>query len=635
MKSPEEIKKMVSVEDALESLNVRKHAKTGRYFCPLHNSVEPTLLASNTRRRANCNVAKCPIKNADIIDLVMHLTGCGFKEAVERLEATAKTAHEPATLFESSESMTDTTGENTHALVPTLKPLLKLHKTWLEELLSDGADWGISRFGVRSWRRSHIAFPIDAEERSFCFVPVLSKRDQVFYKGACRTLQPFPQRPDYFQSVSNLIFCEGELETIIAAWELERRGLGKEWTALCATNAYRSLDKLDTFMKAAPLADAKRVVLLLSSSGEATATGQALADRIKTAAPNLEELTLYPLPAEVKDRQSFVSFYIKHGSLSAYPFDKAPNEVTSSTPVKTTKNTAVINRMTRTAVDIYQKETEQIEYLHTVLCQVGMPRQKTTERRFERSNGFASLSIEAGSIWTGLDWEEQPLPYGTIPRLTLVYLSTEAVRTNSTVIDVGRSLTEFMDRLGVGQSGGQKGRYLLFKQQLKSLIASRFLIGMTFDRRALTIDSNPISKFAAWTHDSEGLLISWPGVVELSANFYNSLTEHAVPLDARALYALKHTSLGLDIYTWLVNRLPRIEEGKDLFLNWNNLYEQFGQDYAHVKDFVKKFKKHLADVHHFYPQAKIEEVMDARGYVVGYRFRRSRPVIGNNKLIIG
>ena len=634
MKSPEEIKITVSVEDALKSLRVRKHARKGRYFCPLHDSMEPTLLASDSRKRANCNVAKCPIKNADIIDLVIHLTGCSFREAIERLETIAKTAHEPATLFASSESMTDATEEDFHALIPTLKPLLKLHRTWLEELLGDGADWAISRFGVRSWRRSHMAFPIDAEERSFCFVPALSKRDQVFYKGARRTLQLFPQRPDYFQSASNLIFCEGELETIIAAWELERRGLGKEWAALSATNAYRSLDKLDALTGAAPLADARRVVLLLPNSGEATATGQALADRIKTAAPDLEELTLYPLPAEVRDRQSFVSFYKKQGSLTAHPFDKAPVAASSSAPVKTPKNTAVINRMTRTAADIYLKEAEQIEYLHTVLCQVGMPRQKTTERRFERSNGFASLSIEAGAIWTGQDWEEQPLPYGTIPRLILVYLSTEAVRTGSSVIDVGRSLTEFMNRLGVGQSGGEKGRYQLFKQQLKSLIASRFLIGMTFDRRAVTIDSNPISKFVAWTHDDEGQMISWPGVVQLSSHFYNSLSEHAVPLDTRALYALKHTSLGLDIYTWLVNRLPRIEEGKDLFLNWNNLYEQFGQDYAQVKDFVKKFKKHLADVHHFYPQARIEEVTDARGYVVGYRFRRSLPVIANNKLII-
>ena len=634
MKSPEYIKSMVSVEDALKSLNVRKQAKTGRFFCPLHGSVEPTLVASNTRKRANCNVAKCVIKNADVIDLVIHLTGCGFKQAIEYLEAIEKTTHEQATLFYPSEPPSETNEDDTHALIPPLKPLLKLHRTWLEDLLEEGADWVISQFGVRSWRRSHMAFPIDTEGRSFCFVPVLSKRDQVFYKGAYRTLQLFPQQLNYFESASNLIFCEGELETLIVAWELERRGLRKQWAALCATNAYRSLDKLNAWLSAVPLEAAKRVVLLLSNSSEATETGQALASRIKSSAPNLEQLMLYPLSAEVKDRQSFIAFYKKHKGLVADPFDQVPIVISTPPSVVPPKNTAVISRMTRTAADIYLKEAEQIEYLHTVLCQVGMPRQKTTERRFERSNGFASLSIEAGAIWTGLEWEEQPLPYGTIPRLILVYLSTEAVRTRSSVIDVGRSLTEFMNRLGVGQSGGEKGRYLLFKQQLKSLIASRFLIGMTFDRRAVTIDSNPISKFVAWTHDDEGHLTSWPGVVQLSSHFYDSLSEHAVPLDARALYALKHTSLGLDIYTWLVNRLPRIDEGKDLFLNWNNLYEQFGQDYAHVKDFVKKFKKHLADVHHFYPQAQIEELTDARGYVVGYSFRRSLPVIGNNKLII-
>jgi hypothetical protein len=45
-------------------------------------------------------------------------------------------------------------------------------------------------------------------------------------------------------------------------------------------------------------------------------------------------------------------------------------------------------------------------------------------------------------------------------------------------------------------------------------------------------------------------------VIELTPKFFASLTEFAVPLDARALAALKHSALALDVYTWLA---PPIE----------------------------------------------------------------------------
>ena len=39
----------------------------------------------------------------------------------------------------------------------------------------------------------------------------------------------------------------------------------------------------------------------------------------------------------------------------------------------------------------------------------------------------------------------------------------------------------------------------------------------------------------------------WPGVMELSTDFFNTLQNHAVPLDHTALAALKHSALALDL----------------------------------------------------------------------------------------
>ena len=46
------------------------------------------------------------------------------------------------------------------------------------------------------------------------------------------------------------------------------------------------------------------------------------------------------------------------------------------------------------------------------------------------------------------------LPFGNLPRLLLAWVSTEAVRTQSREIVLGRSLSKFMRELEVYSSGG-------------------------------------------------------------------------------------------------------------------------------------------------------------------------------------
>ena len=38
--------------------------------------------------------------------------------------------------------------------------------------------------------------------------------------------------------------------------------------------------------------------------------------------------------------------------------------------------------------------------------------------------------------------------------------------------------------------------------------------------------------------------------------------------------------MGLDIYTWLAQRLHRVNPSKPQFIPWPRLHEQFGQNYA-------------------------------------------------------
>jgi hypothetical protein len=277
-------------------------------------------------------------------------------------------------------------------------------------------------------------------------------------------------------------------------------------------------------------------------------------------------------------------------------------------------------RILRFAADIVESPPDQPDFLHTVLCQVGLPRRATVELKFERRNGIASLLVEAGSLYSGQKWLQQPLPYGPKPRLALVHISTEAVRTKSRVVDSGRSLHDFMRRLGIGTNGRE---YRNFRQQMRALSACR----MTLGYGNTTVDAKPIEKFSTWNaledaHDLD------EGVIELTTNFYDSLVDSAVPLDPRALACLQGSSLALDIYTWLSHRLHRVSRMTGDRVTWSNLVDQFGQEYSEIKDFKKTFQKALVQVRAVYPDARLDEI---RG---GYILLPSKPPVPPKPAIV-
>jgi hypothetical protein len=93
------------------------------------------------------------------------------------------------------------------------------------------------------------------------------------------------------------------------------------------------------------------------------------------------------------------------------------------------------------------------QFLHAVLCRLGLPRNPTASRTFERTSGRASLSLQAGRTFDGKKWNDEPLPSGTRPRLVLINLCTQSVRTKSPEVDIGGSVREFLRRLGIDAGG--------------------------------------------------------------------------------------------------------------------------------------------------------------------------------------
>lgn len=267
----------------------------------------------------------------------------------------------------------------------------------------------------------------------------------------------------------------------------------------------------------------------------------------------------------------------------------------------------ITRRLVDASVDISDHSPESPDFLHAVLCQLGLPRSRQQEREFIRSAGKTSMMLKAGKRFDGHKWRDMPLPYGTKPRLALIHVSSESVRTQSPLIDVSDGICPFLRRVGISIGGRA---FKQFKDQMTYLAASHMTFAfVSMDGRLKQTEANPIEAFEAWANPVTEQSAFWPDTIELGRRFFETLCEHAVPLDPRAVHALQHSALALDVYTWLAHRLCRIRKPGGVKLSWRNLKEQFGQEYKCSKDFKKKFKAALFVVRAAYPDAKIDEVM--------------------------
>jgi hypothetical protein len=263
-----------------------------------------------------------------------------------------------------------------------------------------------------------------------------------------------------------------------------------------------------------------------------------------------------------------------------------------------------------------------ILFQHTILCQAGLPYRNQKElRRWERYNGRASLEIEAGRAFhpAKKEYIDLPLPFGPKARLVVIHLNSEAIKTASPEIEVEDSVTAFVRCLLKRNPNGREVSD--FKNQLSSLSAATIRLAITADERTVQINTNIVTAFDLWFPKNPNQRVLWPSTVRLSQEYFDTLLQHAIPLDERAIAALSHSAMALDIYVWLAQRLHRINPGHPQFVPWTALYEQFGQGFARIRKFREKFLLALRKVITQYPAARLEA---GRG---GLTLRQSHPPV--------
>ena len=206
------------------------------------------------------------------------------------------------------------------------------------------------------------------------------------------------------------------------------------------------------------------------------------------------------------------------------------------------------------------------------LC--SLPRSNPGNRKeYVRRNGPYTLVMSAGGL--------NKLPYGNLPRLILAWVSTEAVRTQSRELVLGKSLSEFMRTLGIYNSGGNPQTRL--RNQMKRLFGCT--VSMIYEDKLgfARVSSLVADKHEFWWNERKpGERVLFDSKIRLGEDFFNEIINRPVPLDMNTITALKRCSLGLDLYLWLVYRTFAL--GAQLRLTWRQLYHQFDANPAKAPD---------------------------------------------------
>jgi Plasmid encoded RepA protein len=248
-------------------------------------------------------------------------------------------------------------------------------------------------------------------------------------------------------------------------------------------------------------------------------------------------------------------------------------------------------------------EDNGIGYLYSGWCQTALPHRRLPDGKgWQVQSGPVTLIVEPG-MRPGPASEPVPVgvPYGSRARLILIYLQSEAIRTKSREIELGRSLRIWMGRLGISVGGLSVSAV---RDQAERISRCHMTFQITKGRGSGLLKQSIVDSamFLDDPEDRQGSL--FVNVAILSEPFFAQLQRHPVPLEEAAIRGLANNSQALDIYAWLAYRLHSLPGPTPL--PWRALMTQFGGGYSHLKHFKPRFLLNLRLAQAVYPEARLE-----------------------------
>jgi hypothetical protein len=240
------------------------------------------------------------------------------------------------------------------------------------------------------------------------------------------------------------------------------------------------------------------------------------------------------------------------------------------------------------------QDAGSLGFMARAMVQATLPHRKVEGTYFERRNGSFTLSMLASP--------KIGLPYGSVPRLLLAWVTTEAVKTKERELELGDSMSAFMAELGMSRQGSN---ITSLKNQTRRLFNATVSATYQEGRNTQDIGYRLADKTVLWWHSKDpeqaGL---WKSSVTLSEAFFNEIIDRPVPIDMRAIKALKQSPLALDIYATLTYRMSYLKA--PTVIPWSALAFQLGSDYSRLRAFKEAFIGELRKVMLVYSGVRVE-----------------------------
>ncbi|MFL5284848.1 MAG: replication protein RepA [Rhodopila sp.] len=249
-------------------------------------------------------------------------------------------------------------------------------------------------------------------------------------------------------------------------------------------------------------------------------------------------------------------------------------------------------------------EDTGIGFLYSGWCQAALPHRKLADDdEWQIRSDHVNMLVQPGLRTTNIGRAEKiGVPYGSRARLIMIYVQSEALRTRSREVSLGRSMNQWLGRMGIPLGG--KSIHSI-RDQAERISRCSF----TFDgkgARSTGIARMTIFDRAIFTDidDVPGQGNLFPQVAKLSEQFFQQLTDHPVPLEEAAVRAISNNSMALDLYAWLAYRLHALKGPTPV--SWTALKGQFGAGFDAMRNFRTTFLDNLRLALAVYRYAKVE-----------------------------
>ncbi len=265
------------------------------------------------------------------------------------------------------------------------------------------------------------------------------------------------------------------------------------------------------------------------------------------------------------------------------------------------------------AYRVLSDDAEKIGFTYSGFALTSLPHKPLQELFWRREGHNITLVLESGR-----DRTAQPIgvPYGSYARFILLFLQSEAVKTGSREIELGRSMRVWLGNMGLSIGGTT---YKMVAEQAKRISNCHLQFftskgEMEVMKHGGFVDGSiTLANFDA---DQPSL---WNDRVLLNEEFYRALREHPVPVSEAGLRAIGPRSMVIDVYIWLAYRLHALT--RDVPVSWPALHSQFGAGFRLIRKFRAHFIECLELAMAAYPDARVS--VDERGVVL----KPSRPAI--------